>query len=116
MSRTVLLNLTVFFGIGLITLVARRWTRPIVPRAQRWRLWGLAAAMALVFALVLGLTPVRAFFDLAPLPPALLGLLALLGVAWTIAAHTLTNGVASVIGRVERRLRQARQTAAASST
>ena len=106
LSRTVLLDLTVFFGIGLITLVARRWTRPVMPRAQRWQLWALAAAMAAIFALVLGLPPVRAFFDLAPMPPALLGLMALLGIAWTVAAHLVADVVAAVIGRVERRLGQ----------
>lgn len=78
-----------------------------MPRGRRWQPWALAAAMAVVFAFVMGLPHSRAFFDLAPMPPALLGLLALLGVGWTVAAHLMTDVVAAFIGRVERRLGQA---------
>ena len=102
-ARTSLVVLTVLFGLGLVTLVARRWARPAMARRDRWRLWALAAAMAAIFAVVLAVPPVRDFFELAALDGGLLAGLVGVGLAWTAAAHAITGAVGgAVVGGVER--------------
>ncbi len=109
MARTALVEVTVLFGIGLITLVATRWTRPIVARAERWRVWALAAAMALAFVVVLALGPGRSFFELAEMDIGTHALLAAVGVGWTIGAHMVTGWVGWLIATVERRMPNGRR-------
>ena len=102
-ARTSLVVLTVLFGLGLLTLVARRWARPAMERRHRWRLWALAASMAAIFAIVLSVPPVRAFFELSTLDAGSLAALLAVGAAWTAAAHGLTGALGgAVIGRAER--------------
>lgn len=108
-ARTALLEVTVLFGIGLITLVAERWTRPIVGHSDRWRVWALAAAMALAFVAVLAVPPVRSFFELAEMDIRLHALLAAVGVGWTVGAHLVTGWVGWLIAAVERRMPNGRR-------
>jgi cation-transporting ATPase E len=103
LARTGIVALTTLFGIGLVTLIARRWSRPVVRRLDRWRVWSLAAVMALLFAVIAMWPPTRDFFDLAPLPIPLLVALAAVGLAWTAAAHVATGTLVPSALRVTER-------------
>jgi cation-transporting ATPase E len=106
LARTLLIHVAVLCGLGLITLLADfRPGRHVTARGEEWRLWLLAALMALLYLLIVAVPLTRSFFDLSPTPLPLAVLAAGLATAWTVAAHLLARRVTPALLRlVERRI------------
>jgi hypothetical protein len=75
----------------------------VTARGEEWRLWLLAALMALLYLLIVAVPATRSFFDLTPAPLPLAMLAAGLAAAWTVAAHLLARRVTPALLRLVER-------------
>jgi cation-transporting ATPase E len=98
-AQTILTTLTVFCGLGLLPLIGSGARETGIGRFIRWWPWALAGIMLVVFLVMTQVPVLRDFYELTPLPPATVGQLLLVALAWTAAVHLLRR--TGIVGRVE---------------
>ncbi len=119
-AQSVLTSLTVFCGLGLLPLISSGARETGAGRFIRSWPWALAGIMLAVYLAMIQVPAVRDFYELTPLPGAVLAQLLGTAAIWTVAVHLLR--LTGMVGRVEdaawsavvgawRRLRSGRGTA-----
>ena len=108
-ARTALTTITVFCGLGLISLLPGGGEAPQRgPAPGQSRLWALVAAMAALYGLILWVPLLRSVFELEPMGLADLGLMIGAAALWTAALHLIGRSrlralPAALLRRVTRR-------------
>jgi cation-transporting ATPase E len=90
-ARTILTTMAAFCGLGLLQLV-----QPASESGNGLRSdmpWIVAAVMVVIFVAILEVPLARDFYELSPLPPAVIGLLGLVGLIWALAVRLFHRAV-----------------------
>jgi cation-transporting ATPase E len=98
-AQSVLTSLTVFCGLGLLPLISSGGREAGSGRLLRWWPWLLALIMLAVYLVMIQVPVLRDFYELTPLPGAVIAVLLLVAGLWTLAVHVLRR--TGVVARVE---------------
>jgi cation-transporting ATPase E len=116
LARTLLIHVCVLCGLGLVTLLAEfRPGRRVTPHGEEWRIWLLAALMALLYLVIVIIPATRGFFELTATPLPLAAFAVALAAAWTVAAHLLARSVIPALLAAARGISQRRHAAGRAS-